>query len=343
MSKPTLRDVANAAGVSFSTVSRVLNGDPTLSVTEETKTAVWEAARKLGYLQHRAKQRRRVQSGCRAGIVTIADSSRRSYYSLLVEALQAALAEEGARTSFILTNRQVAEASVLYAHVNPDHVDGVFILGNQPRRALEWCAEQGIPFVILSSSTYTDDEYDRVGVDHRLSAARAVRHLAGLGCTSIAYLGPVRSLRCAGYRTALEACGLELRPELLWDCRWSMEEAFTVAGQRLQTLGGVDGVFAASDELALGLLRAAGTLGIAIPGRLRVVGHDDHPWSSFISPALTTIRVPVREMAVTAVRRLLERLSGERTFPVHCFLPTALIVRESCGAEGGNVSRRTDA
>lgn len=332
MSKPTLKDIASATGVSFSTVSRVLNGDPTLSVTEETKTAIWEAARRLGYLQHRTKQRRRAQTGCRVGIVTISDGSRRSYYSLLVEALQAAVAEEGARTSFILTNRQVAEATVLYAHVNPDYVDGMFILGNQLRTTLEWCAELGIPFVIVSSSTYTDDEHDRVGVDHRLSAARAVRHLADLGCKAIAYLGPVRSLRCAGYRAALEACGLEERPELLWDCRWSMEQAYAVAADRLQAVPEVDGVFAASDELALGLLRAASELGVAIPGQLRVVGHDDHPWSEFISPALTTIRVPVREIAVTAVRRLLERLSGERTFPVHCFLPTTLVIRESCGA-----------
>ena len=334
MSRPTLKDIAAATGVSFTTVSRVLNGDPTLSVTEETKAAIWEAAGRLGYLKLRASQRRRGQGTLRVGILTSGRGARRSYYSLLGEAIQTALTAEGAQTVFILNNSHIREPYVLYAQVNPEHVDGVFMLGAKPQHVYAWCSQQEIPFVIVSSNSYTDDHYDRVGVDHRLSAARAVRHLAEQGCRSVAYLGPIEnSLRYTGYRAALAELGLDCRPqEHLWVCPWSVEEAHRVATERLQRGVKVDGVFAASDELALGLLRAAQTVGVDIPGELRVVGHDDHPWSGFTTPPLTTVHTPVQEIAEAAVRRLKERLSGERTYPTHTFLPTHLVIRESCGA-----------
>lgn len=331
--RPTLKDIAAATGVSFTTVSRVLNADPTLSVTEETKAAIWEAAARLGYLKLRAKQKRRGQGGYRVGILTSGQGARQSYYSFLGEAIQIALSAAGAQTSFILNNSNIKEPSVLYSQVNHEYVDGLFMLGAKPQHVYDWCSEQEIPFVIVSSNSYIDDCYDRVGVDHRLSAAHAVRHLAQVGCRSIAYLGPAtNSHRYTGYRLALAELGLECGPEHVWACPWSVEEAYRVAVERLQGDLGVDGVFVASDELALGLLRAAQTVGIAIPRQLRVVGHDDHPWSGFTSPPLTTVHTPVKEIADTAVRKLMERLSGDRSYPVHSFLPTQLVVRESCGA-----------
>src|SRR5690606_36037366 len=229
----------------------------------------------------------------RVGILTSGRGARRSYYSLLGEAIQTALTAEGAQTVFILNNSHIREPYVLYAQVNPEHVDGVFMLGAKPQHVYDWCSQQEIPFVIVSSNSYTDDHYDRVGVDHRLSpfvivssnsytddhydrvgvdhrlsAARAVRHLAEQGCRSVAYLGPIEnSLRYTGYRAALAELGLDCRPqEHLWVCPWSVEEAHRVATERLQRGVKVDGVFAASDELALGLLRAAQTVGVDIPG-----------------------------------------------------------------------------
>lgn len=335
MSRPTLKDIAKATGLSFATVSRVLNGDPTLSVTEETKASIWEAARKIGYLTERDRPRKRSQGSYRIGILTSGDSSRRSYYSILCDAIQAALVAAGARTSFVLNDKSLIDPAALYTQVNHQYADGLFILGTKSRDIFTWCEEHGLPFVIVSSNSYTDDHYDRVGVDHRLSAARAVKHLARLGCDSIAYLGPTNnSHRYTGYRWALEELGIEYRSEHAWSCPWSIEEAFSVSLERLQAQGtSVDGVFAASDELALGFLRAAQALAIKIPEQIRLIGHDDHPWSSFLTPPLSTVHTPVNEITATAVRMLLERLRGERTFPVHCLIPTHLVVRESCGGK----------
>lgn len=335
MSKPTLKDIAEATGFSFTTVSRVLNNDPTLAVTEKTRAAIWEAARRIGYLEHRAKAPRRGEKGYRIGIFTSGRTGL-SYYSVLTEEIQAAVLAAGAQTRFVLSDLHLNDLVALYSQVNPTDVDGIITLGTKPTAVYEWCSDQGLPIVIVSSNSYADDHYDRVGVDHRFSAARAVRHLVRLGCRSVAYLGPTEnSHRYSGYRWALEESGIEARPEHIWACPWDVDAACRVATERLRGGARVDGVFAASDELALGLYRAAQNLGISIPDDLRVVGHDDHPWSSHLAPSLTTVRTPAKEIAQTAVRLLIERLSGARTFPLHAFLPAELVVRESCGAELG--------
>lgn len=332
MSKPTLKDIAQATGFSFTTVSRVLNNDPTLSVADKTKASIWEAARKLGYLEKRNKPARRVQQSYGIGVLASGRSESQSYYSVLTNEIQAALLAAGAQTRFVLSDLHVQDPSVMYTHINTKEVDGIITLGTKLPAIYEWCSDQGLPLVVVSSNSYTDDHYDRVGVDHRLSAARAVRHLASLGCRSIAYLGPTeKSHRYQGYRSALDELGVEVQPDHVWACPWDVDAAYTVAAERLAGGTKVDGVFTASDELALGLYRAAQNLGVSIPDNLRVVGHDDHPWSSHLSPSLTTVRTPTKEIAHTAVRMLLERLKGQRTFPLHAFLPAELIVRESCG------------
>lgn len=315
-------------------MSRVLSGDSTLSVGEETRARVWQAAQETGYLDTRGLSRRKRSRSARVGVVLAprVNLEHTAYYTVLLEAVQAELANSSFQSVFVLTHGDIAEPSVLYTQVHRKAVDGVIVLGTSPPALLEWVTRQEIALVVVSSNSYVDDGYDRVAVDHLRSAAKAVAHLVARGCRRIAYLGPTDgTLRYEGFLNGMRKVGLESLARLTWRCSWDVGSAHAATAQALEAGERPDGLFAASDELAIGAFRALQQAGVRVPEDMRLVGHDDQLLMAYMSPALTTVHVPLREMGQVAVRLLAERLSGVRDYPAHAFLPTEVIVRESCG------------
>jgi LacI family transcriptional regulator len=320
-------------------VSRILSNDPTLAVSDETRSRVWKVARDSGYLAKKkraqGKKKRRL---VRVGIVIAPpiQLQQASYYALLMRSLQTALADEGHQVASVLSHTDIADPGLLYTQLTAETVDGAIVLGAPPDSLVQWVDSQQMSLVLVTSSGYVEDTHDRVAVNHHRSAAKAVRHLVARGCRRVAYLGPVvNTLRYEGYVQTMATANLPIFPELVWESSWDIESALTSAERGLAKVGSAipDGLFAASDTLAIGAIRILQQAGYDVPGDVRVVGHDDQPLMAFISPSLTTVRVPVEDMGKVAVRMLLERLSGTRNFPVHTFLPTSLVVRESSGAE----------
>lgn len=313
----------------------MLSGDATLCVGEETRARVWQAAHEIGYLDTRGLSRRKTSRGGRVGVVLAPNVNleRTAYYTVLLEAVQAELANSALQSVFVFNHGDVTEPSVFYTHLNRTAIDGVIVLGTAPASLHEWLTQQEIALVVVSSTSYADDSYDRVAVDHLRSAAKAVAHLVTRGCRRIAYLGPTEATpRHVGFCNGIRAAGLPLTEELTWQCSWDVETAYEAATEALVAGQRPDGLFAASDELAIGAYRALQQAGVRVPEDLRLVGHDGQLLMAYMSPSLTTVHVPLRQMGQVAVRLLAERLSGARDYAVHAFLPTEIVVRESCGS-----------
>ena len=176
-----------------------------------------------------------------------------------------------------------------------------------------------------------------VGSDQVETAVLATRHLLGLGHRRIATVTgsadrQVTSHRLAGYRAALTEAGAEFDDALVESGYWEADGAYEATLRLLDRKPSITAVYAQNDTMALGVLSAMHERGIAVPEDCAVVGCDDIPIAAHAIPPLTTVHVPFFETGETAVRLLLDRISGERISPRPVLLPVRLVRRVSCGA-----------
>ncbi|MDF2641580.1 MAG: LacI transcriptional regulator, partial [Pseudomonas sp.] len=194
-------------------------------------------------------------------------------------------------------------------------------------------AEVRTPLVVVDRELEGIDA-DMVRIDHEQGAYLAVRHLLELGHRRIACIGgPVNTLvadmRQAGYRRAMREAGLDVSPG------WAVNSEFTSPAGYEAAVGLLDAepptaIFAGNDVIAIGVLRAAAERGIAVPGKLSVVGFDDIQMSRYVYPALTTVGQSIRELGETAAHMLLRRIAAPDTEQIERRLVTpSVIVRES--------------
>lgn len=301
-----IRDVARRAGVSHQTVSRVINGHPSLRT--ETRARVLAAMEELSFRPNRAARAlvtsrsttigvlvsKGFEYGPAASLQAIDSAAREAGYGVDVAHLDAV--DDGSIRSAL---------DRLLAH----GVDGLIILAPQTQTLGEIeHLSITLPFVTVHSAEGHDDH--RLAVDQSGGAALATRHLIDLGHRRIAHIaGPdgwfETEARIRGYRTALQDAGLE--PEPLLSGTWTAESGFR-AGRTLLTdvsADGVTAVFASNDQMALGLLHALREGGRRVPNDVSVVGFDDVPEAAHYQPPLTTVRQDFPELGRRCVARLL--------------------------------------
>jgi LacI family transcriptional regulator len=195
-------------------------------------------------------------------------------------------------------------------------------------------AAAGVRLVALDPGVEPASGLPSVGATNWAGGYAAVHHLLGLGHTRIAALGGREDqlnsrARLDGYRSALASAGVRARASWVRYSDWSRAEGARQAAALLRVREPPTAVFACSDHLARGVYQAAADLGLSIPGDLSVVGFDDLPEASWLTPALTTVRQPVREMAAEAVRLLLRLRSGRTEEAGRVELSTSLVERAS--------------
>lgn len=306
---PAMSDVAALAGVSHQTVSRVLNDHP--SVRPETRTRVLDAIAVLGYrrnLAARALVTRRTGS---IGVVT-PGSALFGPTSTLV-ALEQAARDVGRYVS-VATLRSFGPEEVVPAveHFLAQGVDGVVVVA--PRTdtvAAVGSVRAPVPVVVVSSAPDLAD-VRTVAVDQQAGGRAATQHLLAAGRRRVAHVaGPPEWFdardRLRGWREALVAADLPVPAPL--PAGWSAADGYAV-GRHLVETGVPDAVFAANDQLALGLLHAFREAGVRVPDDVAVVGFDDEPGSAFAAPPLTTVRQGFDELGERTVRVVVEALDG---------------------------------
>jgi DNA-binding LacI/PurR family transcriptional regulator len=323
---PLMSDVARRAGVSAMTVSRVLSGHQ--GVKPETRARVEEAIAALDYRVHTAA---RTLAGGRSrtlGVVSV----ETPYYgpSNTLFGIEAAARAVGHFLSFV-TLRQVDEDEMCAAldQLRSAHVDGAVVV-TPVRAAVDAlrAVEARMPLVVMCGDDIPG--VPTVAIDQREGARLATRHLLGLGHRTVHHVRGARTWidangRVAGWRQELRAHGVRAPAPLYGD--WTPRSGYQ-AGRRLAADPEVTAVFAANDQMALGILLALAEAGRAVPDDISVVGFDDTPESAFFCPPLTTLRQDFTEVGRRCVDQLVAAIAGE-TVAEHVTVPPELVLRRS--------------
>ncbi|HKD99108.1 MAG TPA: LacI family DNA-binding transcriptional regulator [Micromonosporaceae bacterium] len=325
----TLAEVAREAGVSIATASRVLNNSP--RVSPDAHRRVCAAASRLRYVRQRAAAPA-TGRGVRSVAVVVHAEHRRlfgdAFFSRLITAAGAALAEHD--VALLVVSVTEASRPTVGRYLHGGHVDGLIVVSDHGRQPLAGSLPTlGIPVAVVgrplqpSTAPYVD-------ADNRGGARRAVEYLVEHGRRAVAHIaGPPDMVagadRLAGYRDALRD-----NPDLpVAYGDWTQAAGVHAMARLLDQRPRLDAVFAASDAMAIGALRALARAGRRVPDDVAVVGFDDHPLAQRVTPALTTVRQPIEEFGVVAARYLLAASGAPGPLPAATILPTTLVVRDS--------------
>ncbi|HET9986085.1 MAG TPA: LacI family DNA-binding transcriptional regulator [Longimicrobiales bacterium] len=328
----TIKDVARGAGVSVATVSRVLNDSG--PVREATRRRVWEVASSLRYTPNEAARSLITRSTRTLGVVL--PDLHGEFFSEVIRGIDQRAQQE--RFHLLVSGshneRQEIEAAL---RAMRRRVDGLVLMSPDIDAAgLEANLPHNLPLVLLNCAIGAT-AVPTITIDNFGGATAMVRHLVGLGHRRIGFIaGPARNYdaaeRLRGYREAMREAGL--------DPAGSEEPGdFTESGghrgaaRLLARPARPTAIFAANDAMAVGAMSALREAGVSIPDDVAVAGFDDIPIARYLSPALTSVHVPIAELGARAVERLFSALAGraERARRPEV-LGTRLVVRRSCGA-----------
>ncbi len=331
---PTLEVVAARAGVGRGTVSRVVNGSS--QVSEQTRARVRQAIDELGYVPNTAA---RALATRRTGAVAlvISESQERvfgePYFAEVVRGITAVV---GAASRQLLLVLAPTRDDVLRPdYLTPAHVDGVLMLSAHEADSLPGTIlGRGLPLVLGGRPDHPG-AVSHVDVDNRGGARIAVEHLLSRGCMKVAHLAGPRDMapgrdRHEGYLAALEAAGRPRGDALVEWGDFTEGEGARCMRRLLEAHPEVDGVFAASDAMALGAMRVLREAGRCVPGDVALVGFDDSPLAVLADPPLTTVHQPVEDLGVRMAHMLLGQIAqGGTRPPERVVLDTWLVRRDS--------------
>lgn len=310
--------VAARAGVSGQTVSRVVNDSP--RVDPGTRSRVERAMHELGYRPHRAARALRTGRTHTIGLVvtTLATVGNSRMLQATVEAAE----QRGYALTVVTAGSAVTDA---FDRLRDQGVDGAIVLNEASALLAGLPAPTDLPLVVVDAPTALGIR--GVHSDHAGGAAAATAHLLSLGHRTVFHLGgPVDSFAAAererGWRQALAAAGVTSPPVIRGD--WSADAGYA-AGEKL---GVATAVFAANDQMALGLLRSLSGQGRRVPEDVSVVGFDDVPEAANFLPPLSTVRQDFTALADEAVRALVDAMDGGST-QGSTVVATDLIERDS--------------
>lgn len=330
-SKATIHDVAERAGVSIATVSRVINGRP--DVAPRTREAVLAAIRAQNFSTNRSA---RALSGGRTGLIGLTiPILHAEYFAHIMSGAAEALYEQDMRLVVCPTLHQHDREVTLLDRLMHGTTDGaILLLPEETNQELKALQRHGYPFVVIDAREQLDEGIPAVSSAHWAGAKVATDHLVDLGHRRVATItGPstwtASRERVNGYRASLAARGILASPEYVQVGDFKTE-AGEVAAHRLFNLPEPPtAVFAANDNMAVGVMQAARQRGLRVPEDISIVGFDDTEGSLIVTPALTTVRQPLEEMGRVGVSLLLRLLAGQRLEALRVDLATRLIVRDS--------------
>lgn len=331
-SRLTLKDVATLAGVSRTTASRVLNGRG--EVSPEVRARV---ERVIGETNYTPLASARSLVSQRTGLVGYVVPIRTGavmqdqYFVSLLQALSRSSARMGLAVALFLSDDEADQGGLIEQVILPRRIDGLLMSAYHTEDfLLDRLADFDIPTVTLGPNGWPD-RFGSVDVDNVGGGGIAAQHLAEIGCRQVALIGgPLDTVsgrdRNEGFRTAIKKLGLELPDSRIRYGDYSFGSGATMADELIDE--GVDGIFVASDTMALGAIQQLRARGLRIPQDVAVVGFDDLPAAATSDPSLTTIRQPVDGVADRLLHMLVAQLDGvdEVTRTV---LPVELIVRAS--------------
>ena len=324
----TIRDVADQAGVSVATVSKVINDR--YGVSSATAARVQGVIAELGY---EASIVARSLRNHRTNVVGILVSDIEPFSAELIKGAARALHGTGYELVVYSAGGRSPDR-VGWEHRALSRLGGTLIDGALLVTPTVVGRSSGAPVVAVDPHTGSA-EVPTVDADNRRGAQLATQHLLDLGHRRIGFVGgrvdlESARLRQLGFTETLQRAGLEVDPDLVRTGSYEAEESHAAAADLLSAPHPPTAVFAANDVSAIAVMEEAARRGLRVPEDLSVVGFDDVPESAMTRPGLTTVHQPIQEMGERAVQVLLGLLAGRAPDALHETLPTHLVERRSC-------------
>ena len=326
----TIREVAEKAGVSPTTVSHVVN--KTRYVSEDVRLRVQAAMRELNYRPNALA--RSLRRGETLTIGLILPDSANPFFAEIGRAIEAAAFACGYSVILCNTENDIEKERLYTEVLENKQVDGlIFVASGEDREAISQILSNGLPLVVVDRDMGSL-ELDTVITDNLSGGRLATQHLLSLGHRLIGCLtGPSNitpsAERVTGYRAAMEEAGLPVDEVLLVRGDFHPHSGYAGALELLQGDPRPTAIFACNDLMAIGVIRAAAQLGLQIPEQLAVIGFDEIELSAYTTPPLTSVSQPKQEIGQLAVTLLLERIQDPSLNPRRNVLSPRLVVRES--------------
>ncbi|UUZ84829.1 substrate-binding domain-containing protein [Paenibacillus sp. P26] len=337
----TIKDIAEQAKVSTATVSRVLNNDPSLSVSEETRERIFAIAEEIGYKPERLKRMKKETSLSYKQIglllwISSDDEKEDPYFSSVRHSIEKQCDAMGLSIGKVVRGNHAD-------YIAFQQMDGLIVVGSVDQDDIKK-VYQGSKAIVLVNHLLDNPEYDSVKINFHKAMEDVLRHLFRLGHRKVGMIGGYDHLHKLG--PAKEGCTIpDLRqihferimkeqglynPDYVRIGHWNTAGGYELMKELLSSPDRPTACFVSSDPMAIGALRALHEAGVKVPEEMAVVGFDDIEVSAFVNPPLTSVKVFPEQIGKTAVQLLVERLEG-REPTMQVTIGTKLVVRESCG------------
>jgi LacI family transcriptional regulator len=337
--KTTIKDIANVLGITPSAVSKALNDHPRIS--DKTKVAVIQVAENLNYQpNHLASALRKGKSNLVGVIIPKANSN---FFSSVIENLEIILNKEGYNVIVTQSNESFEKECRNIDALLYTQVDGIIAsMANETKDLshYEKIKSKGVPLILFDRGE-NDLQVDYVGIDDYMSSQLVVKHLVDQGCKRIAHIGGfshtrIYRNRIRGYRDALEKFGLPIEEGLIVECDLRIDDGRRIMSDLLKLSNRPDAVYVAGDYAALGALQVLKEKNIKVPQEIALVGFSNEPFTSFVTPSISTIDQHSSKIGELAAEAFLKRIA-EPKFEVSLnkfILEAELIVRETSNKLG---------
>jgi DNA-binding LacI/PurR family transcriptional regulator len=327
----TIKDVAQKAGVSLATVSRVLNGHP--YVADDVRSRVLDAIEALNYRPSRVAQRLRAPQSRLIGVIF--SDIKNPFYTLALTGMEQVLSEQGLSLLIGNSNSNRDREDNLIALMKAEDVAGLIVAPVwEDSAVLAEIVHSGLPVVVIDRNL-SSLGVDTVLADNRMGAFTAIQHLIHLGHTRIGIVNGPQHLtsgreRYAGFLQAMEEAGLAVDPDLVRFGDYQLESGYQLTHELLMLPRWPTALFIANNLMTIGALNAIHEASCRIPDDIAVIGFDDLPWAISLNPPLSTVAQPTFDIGVQAAELLLDHIANPER-PAHMVvLDTQLIVRASC-------------
>jgi LacI family transcriptional regulator len=330
--QPTLAEIAAEAGVSLPTVSRVLNQRP--DVSPETRQRVLDVLAARGYRKKTLDTLPKVPALTLVSLV-ITGWLDSEFYLEIVRGIEEILLPRGARLMLSTMHRNQRFVQDWLDQLTQSPPQGAIFLNSDYPQIFARLRKLRVPFVAIDDTVPADLQVPSVGANNWTSGLTATEYLLSLGHRRVAIItGPSSHLvskgRIAGYRTALETAGLAFDPSYVRESDFGMESGFLQTQVLLDLPNPPTALIAACDAQAIGVYQAIYRRGWRVPEDISVIGFDNIPTSQWMSPPLTTVGQPLRDLGHAAAERLFQLMAGKALESLRVELVSPLLVRSSC-------------
>lgn len=333
----TLKELAKRAGVSISTVSRVVNGNDSHAAGEAVRDRIWQLVHETGYIPNASAQSLKIgsrqtgsshQLSLACFFARTEDRESGQFFSELFRSIEQECAHRHYHVTGIYPSLEQKEFP---ADLRLPQADGVIVLGRCRKGLLQQLCKNCRHVILVGLNEMKDSGCDQVICDGYEAAKTAVRYLVSLGHRHIAYVGEQsEEARYRGYFDAMRQFRLPIQKEFIINtplCAKGGHEA----GKRLMTLfPRPTAVFCANDVTAIGVMKAVQQQGLHLPEELSVVSIDDVEMCKYCTPMLSSIHISKGDLGRFAVKTLIDRIEGGHSTPIKIDIPFTLIERESC-------------